>query len=73
MKLKRGIQTKIKQATGFSAAYISDILNGKVRLTSWPTAKTFAAATNTTPYLWLEGSPEDIQTGVSDNNTWEAE
>ncbi len=72
MKLKWGIQTKLKKATGYSAAYISDILTGKVRLTSWPTAKKFAAATNTTPYLWLEGTPEQIQTAISDYNTWKA-
>ncbi len=70
--MKRGNQKELSKRTGFSKGYISKVINGNTRIDSWSTAKTFAAATNTMPYLWLEGSPEEIQTGVSDNNTWEA-
>lgn len=65
MKLKRGIQKQIKDSTGFSASYICEVVNGKVRLTSWPTAKRFAQVTNTSPILWLEGSPEEIKKALT--------
>jgi len=65
MKLKRGIQKQIRQKTGFGASYVSDVCNGKIRITSWPTAKKFAAATNTPPLLWLEGPSEEIKRALS--------
>jgi plasmid maintenance system antidote protein VapI len=65
MKLKRGIQKQIRERTGFGASYVSDVCNGNIRITSWPTAKKFAAATGTHPLLWLEGTICDIQTAIS--------
>lgn len=66
-KLKRGLATIIKRRTGYSHPYISDILNGKIKLDTWSTAKRFAKATSTMPILWLEGSQEDIVTQVEKN------
>lgn len=54
-KLKHGIQKIIVERTGFSAAYISDILAQKVQLDTWSTAKKLGRATNTDPLLWLDG------------------
>jgi hypothetical protein len=65
MKLQRGIQKQIRQKTGFSASYVSDICTGKIRITSWPTAKKFAAATYTDPLLWLEAPTEVIIQTIS--------
>ena len=65
MKLKRGIQKKIREKTGFCSSYVSDVCNGKVRFSSWVTAKKFAEATDTDPMLWLEGSPDEIQQAIS--------
>ena len=73
IKLKRGLATIIRKRTGYSAAYISDILASKVRVDSWSTAKKLAAATGTMPYLWLEGTQEEIviqvQTNLTENPT----
>ena len=68
--MKHGAQKIISQRTGFSKGYVSRVINGKTTLDSWSAAKKFAAATNTTPYLWLEGTPEEIQAAISDYNTW---
>ncbi|MCK5683066.1 hypothetical protein KAJ27_03060 [bacterium] len=65
MKLQRGIQKQIRLKTGFGAPYVSDICTGKIRITSWPTAKKFAAATYTDPLLWLEAPTEVIIQTIS--------
>jgi len=65
IKLKRGLVTTISKATNFSAAYISDIFSGKVRVDSYSTSKKLAGATGTYPMLFLEGSQEEIVTTVN--------
>lgn len=66
-KLKRGIANIIVKRTGFSAAYVSDILTGKVKLDRWSTANKFASATNTEPLLWLEGKQAGIVKAIEQN------
>jgi transcriptional regulator with XRE-family HTH domain len=63
-KLKRGLAAIICSRTGFSAAYVSDILSGKVRVDSWTTAKKISLATGVPPILILEGSQSDIVTHI---------
>lgn len=56
MMKQKDLAFKIKT----SESYISQLLSGH-RRPSWPIAKRLAHATNTTPYLWLEGSPNEIK------------
>ena len=72
MKLKRGIQKRLRERTGLSAAYINDILSGRVKLTSWPTAKKLASASNTDPILWLEYGSDEIKAAISKTMDMEA-
>jgi len=60
MKLKWGLQTTIRNRTGFSSSYISEIINGTREVKHWPTAKKLAAATETDPILWVEGPREKL-------------
>ena len=62
--MKHGIQKQIAEAAELSATMISLILSGNKR-PSWSTAKRLAAATNTAPVLWLEGSPNEIKKALS--------
>ena len=64
MIMKHGIQKQIAEATELSAPMISLILSGKKR-PSWSSAKRLAAATDTDPVLWLEGSPNEIKKAIS--------
>lgn len=66
-KLKHGIQKIIVARTGFSAAYISDILCQKVRLDTWSTAKKLSLATNTDPLLWLDGPHSELLRQIEQN------
>jgi len=65
MKLKHGIQKQIKHSTQLSSGYINDILWGRQKLTSYPTAKKLAAATNTDPILWLEADAVSIRAALN--------
>jgi len=58
--MKHGIQKQIAEATELSAPMISLILSGKKR-PSWSIAKRLAAATDTDPVLWLEGSTGKVR------------
>ena len=61
MKLK---QNQIAEKSGLHVSTISNILNGW-RRPSWKNAKRLADATCTSPYLWLEGTPEDIRQALA--------
>jgi len=43
--------------------FVGMVLAGK-RHPSWPTAKGFAAVTETDPVIWLEGTPEEIRAAI---------
>jgi transcriptional regulator with XRE-family HTH domain len=66
-KLKRGIAKIIVKRTGFSAAYVSDILTGKVKLDRWSTAKKIGAAANVDPVFLLEGRWPDVLGKIEKN------
>ncbi len=56
-----GLQTRIAAGAGVTAAYISMVWSGRERVNSWRTAKRLAAASCTTPEIWLEGEPSEIR------------
>jgi len=56
-------QKEIAAAAGVSIQAVSNILTGR-RRPSWKTSKRLAAATNTTPELWLDGTPEEIKAAI---------
>jgi transcriptional regulator with XRE-family HTH domain len=62
--MKKTTQSQISKMSGISPGFLSDILN-KGKRPSWSTAKRLAAATNTDPVLWLEGSPNEIKKALS--------
>jgi|GEM_PF-2794668 len=53
----------IAEKAGISAAFLTELTSGKKR-PSWPTAKNLAAATGTSPVLWMDGGPGDIQNAI---------
>jgi len=53
-------QKLIARSAGCTQQHLSQIINGKCR-PSWQMAKRLAEVTETTPYLWLEGSPTEIK------------
>jgi transcriptional regulator with XRE-family HTH domain len=57
-------QTEIIKRCGIHQSTLSNILTGR-RRPSWSTAKRLAAATDTDPVLWLEGSPNEIKKAIS--------
>jgi transcriptional regulator with XRE-family HTH domain len=58
--------TKLAAQIGISQGFLSNIILG-ARRPHYNTAKKIAAATNTNPVLWLEGSPEEIKKALSKN------
>ena len=63
MTIKPHINQIAKRA-GMSLSGLSNVLAGR-RRPSWSTAKRLAAATDTDPVLWLEGSPNEIKKAIS--------
>jgi len=55
--------TKIAKQSGISQGFLSNIIRGE-RRPHYKTAKKIAAATDTDPVLWLEGSPEQIKNAL---------
>lgn len=55
---------QIAKRAGLSLSGLSNVLAGR-RRPSWSTAKRLAAATDTSPVLWLEGSPNEIKEAIS--------
>ena len=55
--------TKRALEAGISQGFLSNILCGR-RRPHYKTAKKLAAATNTDPILWLEGTPEEIRQAI---------
>ena len=55
---------QIAKRAGVSLSGLSNVLAGR-RRPSWSTAKRLAAATDTNPVLWLEGSPNEIKKAIS--------
>ncbi|MDO9109706.1 MAG: helix-turn-helix transcriptional regulator [Desulfatirhabdiaceae bacterium] len=55
---------QIAKRAGMSLSGLSNVLAGR-RRPSWSTAKRLAAATDTDPVLWLEGSPNEIKKAIS--------
>ena len=62
--MKNIAQTEIIKRSGIHQSTLSNILTGRSR-PSWSTAKRLAAATDTDPVLWLEGSPNEIKKAIS--------
>jgi DNA-binding XRE family transcriptional regulator len=58
-------QTKIAKAVGVKPCFINLCLHGK-RRPSWKLAKKLGETTNTSPEVWLEGSPEQIIQSIKD-------
>ena len=58
--------SEIASRTGISQGFLSNIICGR-RKPHWKTAKKLAFATNTSPILWVEGSPEEIKRALSKN------
>ena len=48
---------QIANESGISPQHFSNIING-VRRPSWDLAKMIAKATNSTPEIWMDGTPE---------------
>lgn len=61
-------QTEIAHKSGIHISHVSNILRG-VRRPSWKYAKALAGATHTSPYLWMEGTPEEIRRVLLETNT----
>lgn len=55
--------TEIAKKAGITQGALSNILSGR-RRPSWSVAKRLAQVTNTTPYLWLEGTPDEIKSAL---------
>ncbi len=58
--------SKIAKQIGISQGFLSNILCGR-RKPHWKTAKKLGAVTNTSPIIWLEGSPQEIKQALSKN------
>jgi len=56
--------SKIAVLSEISQGFLSNIICGRNR-PHYKTAKRIAAATNTDPVLWLEGSPEEMKEALS--------
>ena len=65
--MKHGTKTILSKKIGVSSAYIGMIVNGK-RLPSWRTAKKLAKATGTDPVMWMEGTPEEKYSAISEKS-----
>ena len=61
--MKKIRKYQIAKKAGISAGFFSDILNGNKR-PRYATAKRIARATSTSPILWVDGSPENMQRAV---------
>lgn len=59
-------QTELSKIIGISQGYLSQIIS-KERTPSWRIAKKLAKAVNTSPLLWLEGSPAEMKAALSNN------
>lgn len=57
--------TEIAEKANITQGALSNILSGR-RRPSWSVAKRLAQVTNTTPYLWLEGAPDEIRSVLKD-------
>ncbi len=57
--------TEIAKRVNITQGALSNILSGR-RRPSWTVAKRLAQVTNTTPYLWLEGTPDEIKSALKD-------
>jgi len=55
--------TNLAKEIGISQGFFSNILAGR-RRPHYKRAKDIARVTNTSVYLWMEGSPEDMQAAV---------
>lgn len=58
-------QKEIAQLAEISDAFLSQILAG-LRRPSWKTAKKLSKITFTTPELWLDGSPDQIKSAITE-------
>ena len=63
--MKHGIQKLIAEKAGITPAFINAIIRQGVR-PGWKTAKRLAAATNTEPILWLEGSEQELVNAIEE-------
>ena len=62
--MKYGLQTKLAKEVGVTPQFIWLILDGR-RRPRWPIAKKLAEViTDTTPELWLEGSPAEMKKAI---------
>jgi len=61
-------QEKIAKNAGVTQQFVSQCINGLAR-PRWATAKLMAAASGTTPDLWLDGTPEQIQAALNGDDT----
>jgi transcriptional regulator with XRE-family HTH domain len=55
--------TSLAKKMGISQGYLSNILAGR-RRPHYQKAKHIAKITNTSVFLWMEGSPEDMQAAL---------
>jgi transcriptional regulator with XRE-family HTH domain len=62
--MKKFSQTETAQKIGVNPSFISLCMNGH-RRPSWRVAKQLAEATNTTPEIWLEGTPDQIRNAIT--------
>lgn len=63
--MKHGSQKFVAEKAELSRSYISEIINGKKRVTKWPIAKRLCQAVpGTSPELWLDGTPEEIRAAI---------
>jgi len=62
--MKHGIQKKLAEKVGLSAAALSMIINGK-RGTTWKTAQKLAEETGTEETLWLRGDVQQIKKSLA--------
>ena len=62
--MKHGIQKQIAEKANITPAFINAIIRQGVR-PSWKTAKRLAAATDTDPVLWMEGTEEEIVSAIN--------
>ena len=60
-------QTELSKIVGISQGYLSQIIS-RERTPSWRIAKKLAEMVNTSPLLWLEGSPEQMRAALSNGN-----
>jgi len=57
---KRILQKDVAEAAGCTQQHLSLILNGKCR-PGWELSKRLASSTDSSPILWLEGSPAEMK------------